>query len=643
MGKNKGKGDDFFGGFFDFDGDGNTDFFETMLGFKILEDITKTTTPRSSYSSSGVDLYDWRDYCEDGSEYGIDPYDYETEEEYEEALKEAKYGWRNDCDDGSEYGLYPEDYETEEEYEEALDEAKYGWQGDRMDGLEYGISPYCYETEEEYEEALEEAKEIFEETLNDLEPEKHTTQESDITISFSVEWPALDRLDAIKESDFPNKRRYQAAYTLANEFIAYCSEEVEKREKGRCKFIAYNADSIIAANYLTTDGEFLYAQAAKEHFALPIEPPHEDEYRETSLDELISGIAKKDIGLALKVWGWCLEQFFPYAKYEPNSEFDMTEEMFPMLFYCPEEFRRELLLYMEEHPGFAEKLLDTPKKIPDDISELIFAALKMNHISSAKKIFDCCIKKEKAKPDDLVSLVEEIICLCVDDDGLESIEIFRDELLSKIKNHSGLQAHIREWNEQIAEHIRDEEKYNDKYAFSRSNAWRKSCVDGSEYGIDPLDYETEEEYNEAIQEEKYGWRDWCSSEGKEFGIDVMDYETEEDFTEALNIVQKRQRKEYDSSKKQYSDPLAETDMTVYTFCGVSFGGNGIIYHYRTDDETLAVGDKVVVPVGNDRKEAVAEVITVQKHRRKTAPYPVDKAKFIIRRYIPSEGEVPSDS
>ena len=49
-----------------------------------------------------------------------------------------------------------------------------------------------------------------------------------------------------------------------------------------------------------------------------------------------------------------------------------------------------------------------------------------------------------------------------------------------------------------------------------------------------------------------------------------------------------------------------------------------------------------MPVGNEGKESVAQIETVQKHRRKTAPYPVDKAKFIIRRYIPDEGETPSD-
>ena len=37
-------------------------------------------------------MYEWRLYCEDGDDFGVDPDDYETEEEYEEALKEAKHG-----------------------------------------------------------------------------------------------------------------------------------------------------------------------------------------------------------------------------------------------------------------------------------------------------------------------------------------------------------------------------------------------------------------------------------------------------------------------------------------------------------------------------------------------------------------------
>ena len=42
------------------------------------------------YSSAINNKYAWRLNCQDGSEYGVDPYDYETREEYNEALEEAK-------------------------------------------------------------------------------------------------------------------------------------------------------------------------------------------------------------------------------------------------------------------------------------------------------------------------------------------------------------------------------------------------------------------------------------------------------------------------------------------------------------------------------------------------------------------------
>ena len=42
--------------------------------------------PFSSFSDDlpGSDVLSWRDYCEDGSDYDLDPEDYATEEEYEE-------------------------------------------------------------------------------------------------------------------------------------------------------------------------------------------------------------------------------------------------------------------------------------------------------------------------------------------------------------------------------------------------------------------------------------------------------------------------------------------------------------------------------------------------------------------------------
>ncbi|MCD8300004.1 MAG: hypothetical protein LUC41_02315 [Clostridiales bacterium] len=77
-----------------------------------------------SFEHKGNNQYAWRMNCEDGSEYGISPEDYETRDDYNEALYMAKYSWREECEDGSGYGFTPEDYETEDDYEEALESAK---------------------------------------------------------------------------------------------------------------------------------------------------------------------------------------------------------------------------------------------------------------------------------------------------------------------------------------------------------------------------------------------------------------------------------------------------------------------------------------------------------------------------------------
>ncbi len=152
-----------FGGMFDLNGDGREDLGEQWIAHKTLklfedsdEDDEEDTGSHNYYSTASYSNhystvsysdsrasrdYRWREFCEDGSEYGVDPEDYETEEEYEEALEEAKYAWREDAEDGSEYDVDPEDYETEEEYMEALEEAKYAWREDAEDGSDYGVDP----------------------------------------------------------------------------------------------------------------------------------------------------------------------------------------------------------------------------------------------------------------------------------------------------------------------------------------------------------------------------------------------------------------------------------------------------------------------------------------------------------------------
>lgn len=173
----------------------------------------------------------------------------------------------------------------------------------------------------------------------------NTTQNNEtqttIPLKVTIEWPKQELLDYIKESDYPNKRKYYAAYHLcalqhAMAFVqGYTTEE---QEKERCQFIL--SSGTVAAEYLS-NREYLYAQAIKENFKVPIEIPDEDEKAKTNFENLLRDIAEKDVNLALDIWVWCIEKFGPYQKYAdqklilfnfiiislsefPNNFFDLT-------------------------------------------------------------------------------------------------------------------------------------------------------------------------------------------------------------------------------------------------------------------------------------------------------------------------------
>jgi ADP-ribosylglycohydrolase len=66
------------------------------------------------------------------------------------------------------------------------------------------------------------------------------------------------------------------------------------------------------------------------------------------------------------------------------------------------------------------------------------------------------------------------------------------------------------------------------------------------------------------------------------------------------------------------------------YCGVEFSNGGSIYHYRTTDLRINVGDIVIVPVGEDNREQTATIKTVVYCRWDDTPYPLEKTKQIIR-------------
>ena len=736
--------------FLDFDDDGESDLGERWSTLQIFQEREEENA--------------WRENCEDGSEYGLDSEDHETEEEYEEALEEEKYGWRLTCEDGSGFGLDPEDYETEEEYEEALEEEKYGWCLTCEDGSGFGLDPEDYETEEEYEEALEEEKYGWRLTCEDgseygLDPEDYETEDeyNDALYEEKCAWRE-DRTDGTKyginpddyesEDEFEEaldkaRKREKAEAQIANAasgaaeaaggapdlygrlrqeaverleairegFCIFAERKKKQEEIDKCGFILHS--DAPAARYLSVGDGFLYWQAIREHFTLPIDLPDAEEEPDSSFSDIFLELAEEDPALAVKVWSWCVAVFGPYRAYDTWSHSDLLyNDILSSASDYPPAFMDLAVREMADDPAFCRGVLEENSRFPDPADDYIAHALQTGNAGAAEKLFASVLRHPGAKNKALEDFIQGILYGCEQEDELEAMEAFKFHILPLIEaiEQKRIARLLPRFRERVENHIHKVESTAEKYRYSRRNAWRTRCENGSKYGLDPLDYDSEEEYNAALHEEKYGWRKYCE-DGAEYDLDPMNFETEEEYDAALDeekygwrkrcadgskygldptyyeseeqynaalheekygwrryfiaiggyygldpedyetkeafdaareAAKEREKKEREEKKREEAarraapDPLADTDMTVYTFCAVRFPNNDRLYHYLADDAALDVGDMVVVPVGNDGRECVAEIATVERHRRRTAPYPVDQAKHILRRHAPDE-------
>ncbi len=126
---------------------------------------------------------------------------------------------------------------------------------------------------------------------------------------------------------------------------------------------------------------------------------------------------------------------------------------------------------------------------------------------------------------------------------------------------------------------------DDSYSKPHDNryAWRLNCEDGSAYGVDPADYETRAEYNAALAHVKGSCsvRESCP-------------------TQPLKTS---------AAPEEVIHESYSFDSIV--FCRVSRLDNGANVFYRAAENAFCVGDKVVVPV-EDNKTALAIVLSISK-------------------------------
>lgn len=197
---------------------------------------------------------------------------------------------------------------------------------------------------------------------------------------------------------------------------------------------------------------------------------------------------------------------------------------------------------------------------------------------------------------------------------------------------------------------------NNKYA------WRLNCEDGSEYGISPEDYETRDEYHEAIHRKKYAWRDYCD-DGNAYGVDPEEYETEEEYEDALECAKLSTSKpnsksigldpkisscidethdkaeDVESSNTIFDEEVVQPsiiqaapgqlydddDFHVFIYCKVETE-NGTDY-YRTENEKIKKGDIVTVPMNGFMMSG--KVLSVERHMSFSVPKPVSKTHLIV--------------
>lgn len=580
-----------FGNRFDFNGDGKTDWLERMQVNMMINKLMEEEEEEEKRRRRRMKAASFSEYAD------IEPESDFYDEEYEEDIFSYTDTDAAECE-SDECGYSEPDFT---EYEE------------------YGEDEYIG---------------------NDVDPPVNRTRAPvaevriPLRFSLSVETPGQEAYSVIKREDYPNERKYEAALYLyrIETGTAYITKDRDKADEAeRCRFILESDEP--AAAYLTAYNGFICAQAVKENFDLPMEIPDEDTRCITYFDDLLIELAEEDTVLAVEVWVWCVKTFGPYRKYAVDK-WSMYNGVISDVDRYPPDFLDLAIIKLGEDDMFRRELLSENPSFPHNIPRFIARALELELTEEAQLIFRAAAANKEAKSTYLENIVKGTILKCSDWETVETMERFRDHILPAVSelDNKRIKRLMPGFTEEVDSYIRSIERSSEKYRYSRRFAWRKDCEDGSAYGLDPLRYEKEEEYNAELQRRKYGWRKQCS-QAEKYGLDVNDYETRDEYLDALRKKHQEEREEKARSREQAkakADPLAETDKTVYSFCAVRFKGNNNFYSYLTGGLDVKIGDKVIVPTGDSGRETAAEVVSVSQHMRLTAPYPVDKAKTIIR-------------
>ena len=78
------------------------------------------------------------------------------------------------------------------------------------------------------------------------------------------------------------------------------------------------------------------------------------------------------------------------------------------------------------------------------------------------------------------------------------------------------------------------------------------------------------------------------------------------------------------------------------YCSVTFDEGYKSYYYIADDDSIEVGDYVIVPAGKDNHEATVEVVKKEYFAADEVPLPMEKTKHIIRKCTKDDFDLPKE-
>ncbi len=233
-------------------------------------------------------------------------------------------------------------------------------------------------------------------------------QEDEFLIPTDIPYLIDANANELKESDYPDKRLFEAAQQLdfIERGIINLSRKQKEKEIKKCKFILES--NCIAAKYLTVGDGFNYGQALKDHFEFPISIQEEHLF---DFDNLFNRVAQKNCRVAVDMWIWCVNTFGEYQDYM-DSAYNLYNSVLVSLYESPKDILIYLIDKLKNNNEFIERMFVKNPDFPASVERFIAIAFESGNEEMALEIFNSVLKNPKAKGDRLEWCISGIISEC---------------------------------------------------------------------------------------------------------------------------------------------------------------------------------------------------------------------------------------